>query len=750
MLYIWLLYVFTGMHIVTCLGSRIATDSTGKQQSIISPSGLLYSNNYGKDFGIALNPNNGVSSIARDGSGKYQIVSGYSSLYRSTNYGQSWKQLQQQCLRYCQVASDNTGSYLATSNGTVIYTSTNAGESWIIRHSPIPSNVSVGLFNIISNQKLIVYTSYSGSINSGIWASYDFGISWTRLFTSGTNAYVSAFSGDALLRYLFVQLSTGQLYRSSDGGVSWNVVLTVPFTSSWIGTAIMSIGITGQYGILFVDGYMGSSPNSTQYSTRTYASMDYGQSWIYQPLQYECNDVYIVGTTQTVICGQLYVNQQSNNLGGTWLTSDQCFPGAGFTTDNQCSSCEGKTYGSGYNMKYCKTCPIGYLPNLYGVSYGSWECVNTCSYPYLNIFNCDGVWLNASVGIIAMVVLVHVLSYVGAAIVVARKMQWRLNSSSWKSLPWIFTLELLVTTTLPFLDVLSDLLFLITAEFYHVSLFAMCWVLYLHPLMYIIYDMWKRGYLPYFHLCHIPNGIWNLFKKIDNLGKLLLMTVLCAPFFIFNLVWMIPMMGIAFFLHSTRLNCVVDLNNTWFYYWTGSNEWGADSNKCLLDVDEFNLMTVRETFLESAPQLILQTINMVYMEQTTPVGLFSVILSGISILNAIYKYFYYCCILKYELHAVPNVLQEINMKQFQMTDQSVNEENTENCESGVAMTVFSDSNTGKHDNDGKVVLNPMNIEVFAALKDLKDWKLASQERFDALEGKMDEILSLLAKKNSEL
>jgi hypothetical protein len=324
---------------------------------------------------------------------------------------------------------------------------------------------------------------------------------------------------------------------------------------------------------------------------------------------------------------------------------------------------------------------------------------------------------------------------------------WYESGSGINWMAWGIMLDLIFTTILPLLDVLSDLLYIIATGFYDWSILLICSLLYLHPLVFLFKDMWSKRYLPCFHLWHIPDRIWNLYDKVDNLVKLAIMAVLCMPFFLVNLLWMLPMICALFFLHSTRLLCVVELHSLWFFLWTGDSDTRAVDPFLIVDVGKFNNMSVRETLLESAPELILQIVNMIYMKQLNFVGLFSVFVSGLSIFNAVYKYFYYCCVLKYEVHAVPNVLQHIAEMVRGPQGQVANQYRTTDMEEEVDMVVFKQNDMQPIDEDNSIALvveKSSAVSIYKDVAELKEFQKQSQDRFSAFEAKMEELIALMS------
>ncbi len=223
----------------------------------------------------------GANSIAVDGANSntvYAVISGQLSatnpgVFKSTDGGQTWSPLTN--LRYIgygivatiECPTQLAGTIYATENG--FYRSRDAGVSWI---SIGPNNNNVFSFALAPSDPAVVYTVSSDGF---VYRSANGGDTWTKpggMFASyvspGGNSYVYALAVDPQdENTVWAAELNGNLYRSTDGGATFSLVLSDPAEESAV---FLSIGPSGRNIIL-------SSRGGTD--AHAIVTYDGGESW---------------------------------------------------------------------------------------------------------------------------------------------------------------------------------------------------------------------------------------------------------------------------------------------------------------------------------------------------------------------------------------------------------------------------------------------------------------------------------------
>lgn len=238
----------------------------------------------------------------------------------------------------------------------------------------------------------------------------------------------------------------------------------------------------------------------------------------------------------------------------------------------------------------------------------------------------------------------------------------------------------------PLMDVNSDLLYSLVEKFYSTKLFYLTILFYIIPNLTFLYRIYELRARPYFissyFLIFLKDFIWiaiedshptfhkktilwnypqhdDLFKVVFYIVKwifvialqiisiilMIIIVILSLPLQIF---WLF--LGIVLF--QSKVIAVNSIWNEWFYIWSGDI---TISEKKVNEID-FKLLhqsKLLEFTIESAPQLIIQTINNFHFEELGTVAIFSSSFSVFMICNGIYKYLYYMLILKINIEDIP-------------------------------------------------------------------------------------------------
>lgn len=610
-------------------------------------------------------------SIAVDDTGRRVIAAASSDfVYISSDYGTSWLRATAvtQSADWSVVTSDRSGKYLAAAmkNG-LIYTSNNYGAAWNTTDAPFAM-----WYSMASDRTGRVLTAINyGNANSEIYVSSNWGSSWKKSSAALSTAHT--FACDQSCRYLTIATTNGNIYTSNNYGDSINA--TNIASQTWTALAMDNSGN-------YVLAAAGSSSASTK--SYLYLSTDRGVSWTpasslkryWQAVSMSATGQYM----QAAVYGGLI--HYSQDYGVTWQYQKPtvCAAGTGWDIEEQdCVTCDCTDYNDGTGL-YCNSCPAD------TISSGS-ACSSPCNFPYYpstctdsESASCDWIWMRASTSTQAIIGVAILLLYtINIAIIVYfRDEIYRFSDIKDAGIWTHITLmaRILFTTAIPALDILSDILYIITTKFVHVAIFYLCIAAFLHPIVFMVRDLclprtahwlkstralmpmgifssgrhWleeieeededrneeltgqemldldgegvqmvsgdekaqressrqmprrvnfgnldteaqvdeyddsdsdvpldlrtlqarrSRSMMPHFYLAPIPSFVWNMFEKVDNLGKLLVFSLLSLPFLLINLVWMIPMLVLLFFLYNTKLYAFTFFSHHWQQVWTG-------------------------------------------------------------------------------------------------------------------------------------------------------------------------------------
>ena len=271
-------YNFNSIKTTSGTINKCAISYGGLYQMVVDSSGYVYeSSNNGVSWstinsGLPTGQNwiscaMSYGTSINDG-GQYQIIgakNGSGSVYTSTNYGISWSQVSLlpigSIYNWQSCAISNGGTYMMAVNGTpILYTSNNSGNSWTSR------NYNSGSFIFCA---MTTDGQYQIALNSNgnIYISIDSGANFSiNLYQTVANATSCAFSSTSSGPSVIITTSTGYFYKSI-----YNIIN--PF-SSWSNTQITTLPLTscsisadGKYIIVVSNG------------GNVYQSTDSGISW---------------------------------------------------------------------------------------------------------------------------------------------------------------------------------------------------------------------------------------------------------------------------------------------------------------------------------------------------------------------------------------------------------------------------------------------------------------------------------------
>jgi photosystem II stability/assembly factor-like uncharacterized protein len=363
--------------------------------TVVPYSGMYRSSNngdYWSGINNGLTENYGFSRVVSNGTYLF-ILAGYNKLYRSSNNGDSWSFVYNlPSLPFTSVESSGTNLLIATEGNGILKSSDN-GNSWIYSNN--------GLSNLnVRSLKLMNSGLYAGT-NSGPFYSVDNGNSWSAVnglsglienwlessseifaFSSGsilksTNnginwenssnginmKYITSFTSND--QYLFTGTYWGELFRTSNNGLEWEMIDKVRDNGDGVGISMATkdnyIFCSGEYGGLYrstnngdnwnliingLGGYYGngylysdSEYIYTGYNGNLFRSSNYGDIWIAVSNGLTHKDVSVLISTGA--------NLFSFSSGGVFRSSDN---GDNWTISN--NGINGKIENFSYNGSY--------------------------------------------------------------------------------------------------------------------------------------------------------------------------------------------------------------------------------------------------------------------------------------------------------------------------------------------------------------------------------------------------------------
>ena len=318
-----------------------------------------------------------------------------------------------------------------------------------------------------------------------------------------------------------------------------------------------------------------------------------------------------------------------------------CSPGyyAPIEGSSSCYACQAGKVCENQGCTECHQCEKRYY-----ISYATNICTR-CPYPMVSIpgttDKCN--YLNlmvSSSAIIAIVVPIFVLYLFGLSYIIADKTK---KVDSFKIYLGIFML-----TFLPLVDIITDLLYILENDFYNPEIFAATLFFFFFPMTLFFKYLYDKNIRARFPLVQLPNNAF--FDKYDSILKIFLTGVRLSPYVLINLPFFLPMMLSGIFLYATNLFSITRIKQFWVFLWTGIKQ-----DEILEIADSYTLNTCLYTtiLLESFPQMLIQTINNSKLNNWTSLAIISSVISGLSILDGIYRVVYYKLIMGINLVDVP-------------------------------------------------------------------------------------------------
>ena len=224
---------------------------------------------------------------------------------------------------------------------------------------------------------------------------------------------------------------------------------------------------------------------------------------------------------------------------------------------------------------------------------------------------------------------------------------------------------LFLYTLFPTMDSLTDLAYLLSESFYNWNILIIAVTCFIAPNFVFCQILHRKNIQPflYTHFWRIKIPTMLKFEEVDNIFKfvytlvlyvlfLLPNLVLNTPTFVFSIVWFC----FGLLLFATKAFAVCKVANFWVRYWT----WDESHDRYFegkIVVDILNESIYTEILYETLPQIILQVINNMLVEQWTLISIISTTISGIDMINGVYRFIFYKVYRKINLVDIPVKLE---------------------------------------------------------------------------------------------
>ena len=624
--------------------------------SVANPGGIYISSNYGSSWHVTSAPDLKWRAVTSSGDGRLltALVDDTTSvIFQSYDYGSTWIDITSSTgllpsQEWTAIACSDSGQYLAALNtNDAIYVSNNYGATWT------ETTISIFWFDVavsVSGQYMVAVAG-SNSGNGGVIISRDFGENWARSegAESDNNQWVSAaITANGQTIYAVDSLTIGGIYVTYDAGDTWSVLPNAPnatlsdIVCSDDGMFLVA-SYAGLYGAawIYVSADAGHTWNQTEVSFTSFELASSASGAFVASIDYDAA-VY----SYTPGCAAGYEHEGYNKNGNNECVG--CSEGY-YSTSGVCEPCDAGTYSTTGSATSSSTCSNCVYP-LWTTDNGA----NKCTAVYLNLPLT--VQLCIFAGIFALF-----LAFLG--------------NDDPKIVP------VLIILIFPLLDIFTDLAYLLSSKFYDVSIFILLILCFLHPLPLFLYLLIKHRAFPtaiyyawwlsssttaaeiadgrisiaegdhvpyptiYGHrfslvfVCETHHNVYALAFEMLTWCVAVLFQVFWLVLLPFALVlWLV----LGIFLHMTKLLAVSRIWNFWFYCWTATRDF-EDVGGGIVDTKDLNHGLVVQFFLETAPQLILQATNNTLLDSwlSSPIVIFSFIMSVIMTLNVIYQYAYH-------------------------------------------------------------------------------------------------------------
>jgi hypothetical protein len=233
--------------------------------------------------------------------------------------------------------------------------------------------------------------------------------------------------------------------------------------------------------------------------------------------------------------------------------------------------------------------------------------------------------------------------------------------------------QLLLLSFFPAVDTITDLVYILSQDFFNYSLFAasvLCitsqfWVFVVRLKKRRVFEAFKRRTVELAYLKTLP--WWPKWASPDSLPVFF---ALILPFYtVFYVVFPVVWFFVGYIIYSFQLFPISRISNAWLYMFVYSFKAEKDSHRRRFDTCDAIILPmvqkgkVEETVLESVPQLVIQLLNGILLGQEFQgFAIFSIVLSVLSLSNTAWYYAYWNLFRCKPIRDVPSSLSLYNYK----------------------------------------------------------------------------------------
>jgi hypothetical protein len=344
-------------------------------------------------------------------------------------------------------------------------------------------------------------------------------------------------------------------------------------------------------------------------------------------------------------CEQCLIGLYSSSLSSE--CSYTCPEGTGvlFTGDSVCLPCPEGYYNDGSSSS-CQPC----LGINGAFDEGNTECSQKCEYPSVSIhfqgyvksggkntiyrknLPCGGI----NFGLLPfMSVLISIM----CAMYVLALLSIPATTKSYKEWNFLMVLGFMAYTVTPVIDVITDIAYLLTNDFYALP----SWLY--PPLIPLLCGFSISVSFACFPIYLIRRNaqckfyIWKLPKRMkkfmyDDITQILMI----SPWLIVNSVIWVPWLIFGSLLFLTKSFAVGKVHNWWMEIWIGNDSLNTDT---FIIGQILNEAIYTEIIYETYPQLSLQFTNNLLIGNWTPLSIFSMAFSVFNAINGLYRVCFY-------------------------------------------------------------------------------------------------------------
>jgi hypothetical protein len=212
---------------------------------------------------------------------------------------------------------------------------------------------------------------------------------------------------------------------------------------------------------------------------------------------------------------------------------------------------------------------------------------------------------------------------------------------------------MLLTTVSPAIDFISDLMYIVSTLFYDDVMCIICCIFYILPMFFFWRMLIKYGVHFGFYIGKPP--AFAVMDKYDSIPKALLGLVGYFPLYIINLPISLPLFLLGHVLYCCKVFPITRVSNLWLRLYTRSTRHTSSVNIIIPLLQE---SIFEEMLTESVPQMVIQILNNTFTNVWSPLSYFSTAMSGVMILNGIWRLVYYRLYLKIKIDAIPTDLSD--------------------------------------------------------------------------------------------